>query len=319
MSKLSKVRMRASVLTMSCAVLATGFGSLAANTASAASFTTTITSNGYVPVDQTMNVGDTIRFTNTDTTVHQVEIKPTTGFTCTVTPLVIQPTQTQSCTFTASGTYNYSDPNGRGNTYKGTLKVNSVTPAPAVGSVALTASRTTVTYPANVTLSGQVSPNAASASVDIYAQASGKTEYTKVTSAPVAANGNFTVDVSPQIQTSYRAQFQNGGATVMSSVVAVQVRPKVVLALRSATKRHANLQTRVSSLISYEGNRAIVQRMNSNGNWVFLRGVTLGADSSGRFGVTLRKGVNRFRTYLSASQAGAGYLPSASNSVTLRR
>ncbi len=317
MSKLSTVSRRTTVLTMSCALLATGIGTLAAIPANAATTsTTTITNAGYVPADQTFNVGDSIRFTNADTVVHQIEIKPTTGFTCTVTPLVIQPTQSQTCTFTAAGTYNYSDPLGKGNTYRGTLKVNNV----VVGSsIALTVTPSKVTYPAEVTLNGQVSPNSAGVAVDIYAQAFGKTEFTKVSSTTTTANGNFTIAAAPQIQTTYRAQVQSNGAPVLSSTVSVDVRPKVVLSLRSATKKFARFQTRVSSLISYAGKLALVQRQNSVGNWVTLKTVTLGSDSSARFGVNLRRGVSRYRTFMPASQVGAGYIANSSNAVTIRR
>lgn len=307
---------RTAVLTMSGALLATGFGTLAALPASAASFTTTITSAGYVPTDQTINVGDSIRFTNSDSMAHQVEIRPTTGFTCTVSPLVIQPTQTQTCTFTAAGNYNFTDPNGRGNTYRGTIKVNNV----VVGtSIALSVAPSKVTYPAQVTLSGQVSPNSAGVTVDIFSQASGKTEFTKLSSTVTAANGNFSVAASPQIQTSYRAQVQSNGAPVLSSVVTAEVRPKVTLSLRSATKKFAKFQTRVSSRVSYAGKLIVVQRQNNLGNWVALKTTTLGSESSARFGVQLRKGVNRFRTFMPESQVGTGYIASSSNAVTIRR
>lgn len=315
MSRIPTVSRRTAVLTMSCALLATGLGSLAAIPASAATLTTTITNSGYVPTDQTLNVGDSIRFTNADAIAHQIEIKPTTGFTCTVTPLVMQPTQTQTCTFTSAGTYNYSDPNGKGNTYRGTLKVNSV-----VGtSIALAVAPSKVTYPAQVTLSGQVSPKSAGQTVDIYAQAYGKTEFTKVASTVTTANGDFSSAASPQIQTSYRAQVLSNGAPVMSSVVSVQVRPKLVLSLRSATKKFARFQTRVSSLVSYAGKLVLVQRQNNVGNWVTLKTATLGSDSSARFGVNLRIGLNRYRTFVPASQAGAGYIANGSNAVSIRR
>ncbi|MDP2014379.1 MAG: hypothetical protein Q8L05_09160 [Actinomycetota bacterium] len=301
MSKPSTVSKQTSVLAMSCALLATGFGSLAAIPASAASFTTTITNAGYVPMSQTLKVGDSIRFTNADAIAHQVEIKPTTGYKCTATPLVIQPTKTHTCTFTSAGSYTYSD----------SLVVGS--------GLGMTVTPTRVTYPAEVTLNGQGSSNSAGVVVDIYAQAYGSNAFTKVSSTVTTADGDFSIVASPQIQTSYRAQVQSNGAPVMSAEVSVQVRPQVVLGLQSSTPKFARFQTRASSLISYAGKIALVQRQTRGGNWVTLKTTTLGSDSSATFGVNLRNGVNRYRTYVPASQVGGGYIAIGSNAVTVRR
>ena len=174
----------------------------------------------------TIKTGDTITFANTDTAAHEVLFKATTGFTCTAKPLVIQPAKSQSCTWTADGSFPYSDPNQRDRTFRGTVTVEAVTPAvvPTVSLVDLGHSRdvrrTTSPSPAR--------PSRATAGtmVDILALATGETTYVKVASVATTNGGTYTVPVTPEIQTSYRAEFQNGTARVVSAVQAVQVRPR---------------------------------------------------------------------------------------------
>ncbi len=57
-------------------------------------------------------------FTNTDAVAHQVEFKGA-GVTCPANPFVLQKGQSGACTFTVAGTFAYSDPNKKGNTYRG--------------------------------------------------------------------------------------------------------------------------------------------------------------------------------------------------------
>ena len=71
--------------------------------AGAKTVTVSITKNGYVPNAATIAVGDTVRFTNNDTVVHQITFKSTTGVTCAPNPLVIQPAQSGTCTFASPG------------------------------------------------------------------------------------------------------------------------------------------------------------------------------------------------------------------------
>ncbi len=107
--------------------------------------TITITKSGFVPMNLTIKTGDTISFTNTDVAAHEVLFKATTGFTCTAKPLVIQPTKTQSCTWTVAGSYPYSDPNQRDRSFRGTVTVDPVTPA-VVPTVSLGTSTNVVKY-----------------------------------------------------------------------------------------------------------------------------------------------------------------------------
>src|SRR4051794_19882242 len=120
--------------------------------ASAATATVTITKAGYVPSSTTIAQGDSVQFVNSDTTVHQVTFKSTTGVTCTPNPLVLQPSQTGTCTFATAGNYTYSDPNAKGNTFKGTVTVTG-----AAEAISLAAAPRLVAFGGKVSLSGVLS------------------------------------------------------------------------------------------------------------------------------------------------------------------
>jgi plastocyanin len=309
---------RSAAIVISGAMVAVAIPALVAGPASAATQTITITKSGFVPMNLTIKVGDTIGFTNADVVVHEVLFKATTGFTCTATPLVVQPTKTQSCTWTVAGSYAYSDPNQRDRNFRGTVKVDPVAPV-VVPTVTLTASATVVKYGAEATLSGKVVPTAAGTMVDILAQATGETAYTKVASVATTNGGAYTVAVTPEIATSYRAEFANGTTRVVSPVTAISVSPAVGLVLRSVKGGHANFTVRVTSGMTYEGRYVRVQRMNSLGGWTTLKQATLGSFSTARFSVHLPKGTSRIRTFLPSSQAGVGYLSSTSRTIILSR
>lgn len=303
---------------VSGAMVAVAIPALVATTATAATQTITITNAGFVPMNLTIKVGDTIAFTNSDTSAHEVLFKATTGFTCTATPLVVQPTKTQSCTWKVAGNYPYSDPNQRDRGFRGTVTVDAVTPVVAP-SVSLDSSASVVKYGVGVTLSGKTVPTTAGTTVDILAQAAGQTEYTKVASVVTTNGGSFTVPVTPEIRTSYRAEFQSGTTRVVSPLAVVQVRPKVGLGLRTVKGIRAYFTVRVTSSQSYEGNYVLVQRKNSLGRWTTVKRTTLGAFSSDRFSVRIPNGTSRIRTVLPASQAGTGYLFSASRVIVVSR
>jgi plastocyanin len=288
---------------------------MTALTAHAATTTVTITKDGYVPADRNIGTGDTVTFANADTVVHEVEFKQTSGFTCTVSPLVVQPTTAQSCTFTAAGTYTFTDPKDKGTGFRGTLTVT----APVAPAITLASSATVVRYGNQVTLSGAVVPRASGTPVDILALEFGETAYAKVATVSTNGAGAFSYSVAPQLRTTYRAEFTNAGKAITSSEVPVQVRPRVSLALRDLTRLYGYFRTKVVSTLSYEGDRVLVQRRNQTGGWTTLKGVTLGAFSSARFRVRLPSGDSRIRVLVPAAVAGPGYLAGFSRGVLVTR
>ncbi len=129
----------------------------------------------------------------------------------------------------------------------------------------------------------------------------------------------YTVPVTPDLATSYRAEFQSGATRVVSPVTLVSVRPAIGLVLRSRSDGRARFTVKVTSGISYEGSFVRVQRKNTLGGWTTLKPAVLGSFSTARFSVRLPRGTSQIRVLLPATQAGAGYLSSTSRTVTLSR
>lgn len=271
----------------------------------AAAQTVTITPNGFVPRDLTIQPNDSVTFSNADSTTHQVEFKTTTGLSCSASPLVIQPGAAGSCTFASAGTFSYSDPNVRGNTFRGSVTVAA--PAAAKGGVTLAASRKVAVYGAKVRLSGKVDPVKGGVSVELWARPYPEPAFAKVATVTTQADGTYAFALPPQIRTEYRTQFTDGGTSAQSAIAVVKVRPKVTLKVRSVSGRKASLRAGVVSTVSYAAKPVLVQRRNSQGGWTTVRTVRLGQFSASTFRVSVPRGTSRWRVYLQASQAGGGY------------
>ncbi len=136
-------------------VLVVGLPVVTSPAAMAAPQTVTITSSGFVPRDVTVQVGETVTFSNADAAAHQVEFKGA-GVTCPANPFVLQPGASGACTFTVAGNFAYSDPNKKGNTYRGTVTVTA--PPGQAAAVTLATSRPLVVYGTKVSLTGKVNP-----------------------------------------------------------------------------------------------------------------------------------------------------------------
>jgi len=244
-----------------------------AGAGAAATVNVTISKNGYTPKAVTIGVGDSVQFANTDTVVHQVLFKPTTGVACTPNPLVLQAGQSGSCTFGTDGKYALSDPNVKGKAFQGTITVKKPPPA---GAVSLKATPPIVVYGGKVTLSGALKNAKAGETVKVSAQPCGTTaSAATVTSAATTANGAFSVVVQPLQNTTYNAAVM--GAT--SKPAAVQVRPRIQL---KKVAPHHRYSARVLAATGFTGKQASFQRYSATlRRWVRVRKVTLGAASAG--------------------------------------
>jgi len=279
--------------------------------AGAKTVTVSITKNGYVPSDVTLAAGDTIQFTNTDTVAHQVELKSPTGVTCAPSPLVLQPAQSGSCTFATAGKFTYSDPNVRGNTFRG-----SVTVPGAAETLTLAAKPLIVVYGGKTTLSGAVSTQKVGENVDLLATACGQTAASKATTVATTTGGAFSALVQPLKNTAYTAKLRN----TSSQAVTVKVRPRLRLG-KLAAKRYS---LRVSAARSFAGKYATFQRYNAAlARWVTVKRVLLRANSTGVAptvisSVTFRSSVParvRIRVILPQLQVGSCYLAGRSNVI----
>jgi plastocyanin len=275
----------------------------------AATTTVTITKAGYVPSAATIAQGDSVQFVNGDTVAHQVVFKTTTGVTCSPNPLVLQPAQSGTCTFQSAGSYTYSDPNAKGNTYRGTITVN----APGE-SLTLAASPHRIVYGGHITLSGTLSTRKAGENVDVLALQCGSSAATKVATVQTTTNGAYSVVVQSLMNTSYTVKVKN----TTSPSTSVTVRPKLRLG-RIAPHRYS---LRISAATSFAGKYASFQRYNGS-RWLAVKTVLLRANSTGvsptvittaSFRSSIRAGV-RVRAVLGQAQVGTCYLPGISNTI----
>ena len=279
--------------------------------ASAATAGVSITPSGYVPKSATISVADGVQFTNSDAVAHEVVFKTTAGVACAPSPLVLQPTQSGTCTFTRAGMFTYSDPNVKGNTFQGTVTVN----APQE-MLTLSAAPQTVIFSAQTTLSGVLSTQKVGENVDLLATECGQTSAVKTTTVQTTTGGAFTTALRPARNTQYTVKSKS----TTSTIVSVRVRPRLRLG-RVAARRYT---VRVFAAQTFAGKYASLQRFSGNlGRWVFVKRVVLRTNptnilptviTSRAFGSTVRSGA-RIRLLMPQSQAGGCYLPGTSNVI----
>jgi plastocyanin len=298
--------LRKLILLGAAAALAVVVGSGAAKTV-----TVTITKNGYVPSSLSIAQGDSVQFTNGDTVAHQVTFKTTTGITCAPNPLVLPVAATGSCTFQTAGNYSYSDPNVKGNTYRGAV---TVTAPPA--TISLTGKPLLVIFGAQVALSGTLSTQKTGENVDVLAQQCGSLSASKTATVKTGTAGVYSATVQPLANTAYSTKT----TTATSTVVTVVVRPRLLLA-KVAPHRYS---LRVSAAATFAGKYASFQRYNGTlRRWVAVKTVLLKANSTGvaptvisvgAFRSTVRTGL-RVRMTLTQAQVGTCNAAGLSNTI----
>jgi plastocyanin len=279
--------------------------------AGAKTVTVTITKNGYVPKSQSIVAGDTVTFTNGDTVAHQVSFKSTSGFTCTPNPLVLQPAASGSCVFQSGGSYSYSDPNTKGNTFRGSITVT----APP-DSLTLAAKPLLLILGGKVAGTGTVSTAKAGESVDVLAQQCGATSAQKLATVQTTTGGAYTFSASPFANTVYTTQLRKAVSTAMT----VRVRPLMRLT-RVAAHRYS---LKVTAGESFAGKYVSFQRYNgTKKRWVAVKAVALKASKAGvapavvavaSFRSTIKVGL-RVRTTMAQAQVGTCYAAGLSNTI----
>jgi len=279
--------------------------------AGAKTVTVTITKNGYVPKSQSILAGDTVTFTNGDSVAHQVSFKSTSGFTCTPNPLVLQPAASGSCVFQTGGSYSYSDPNTKGNTFRGSITVT----APP-DSLTLAAKPLLLIFGGKVAGTGTVSTAKAGESVDVLAQQCGATSAQKLATVQTTTGGAYTFSASPIANSVYTTQLRKAVSTAMT----VRVRPLMKLT-RVAAHRYS---LKVTAGESFAGKYVSFQRYNgTTKRWVAVKAVPLKASKAGvapavvavaSFRSTIKTGL-RIRTTMAQAQVGTCYAAGLSNTI----
>jgi hypothetical protein len=249
-------------------------------------------------------------WTNADTVAHQVAFKQRNGVQC-AQPLVLQPAQSGSCTFTKPGKYDYSDPAAKGNAFRGKVNV-----AQGPLGITLQAVPKIVTYAGKATLSGAISSAAAGERVTILAQACGQSSFSQVATATTTTGGAFRYVVQPTLNTTYQVRYKSAS----SGPVVVKVRPRIRLG-KVAPRRYS---VRVTAAVAFRGKLVYLQRYNASlRRWVTvkraaLRTVVAGIAPNKTTSVTIRvklKARLKLRVVMPQSQVGACYLAGRSNTI----
>jgi plastocyanin len=230
-----------------------------AGPAASATSTVQIKRTGFVPATVTINQDDSVTWRNTDTINHQVVADG--GQFASPT---LKPNQTYTRAFRGGGTFRYHD--SLHPTLKGTVVVRGAPP-----QVTLATSAPIVKFGTQVALSGSVSNKRAGETVTLVQLPAGQTNKQVVATLQTAANGAFTFAVTPQLNTTYQAQWR----TSESSVI-VQVQPAIKLPLAS---RSGFFHFYVTAGQSFASRWVYLQRFTLTHQWVILRKLQLGSKS----------------------------------------
>jgi plastocyanin len=253
---------------------------------------------GFSPGTVTIDTGDDVRWTNRDTVNHQV-VSDTGAF---ASP-ILRPGQSYRFTFRASGTYRYRD--ALEPAERGTVRVTGPPP-----SVSLAASSGIINYGTQITLSGQISSGQAGQRVEIFAKPYPATSFVKLAEVLTQQNGAWSYVTTPEILTSYQAFWRNNRSTEVTTAV----RPRI-----SFGRRTGWFVVKVTGQRSFTNRVVYLQRLSRFGQWVKVRRVTLGSQSSRRFKSLMPMGTSRLRIFMTVNQAGAGYLGGISSVLVFRR
>ena len=291
--------MRKSILTLIV------LGVVAVAPARALAANVTISAAGFVPATVTINQGDTVTWTNTDTATHQVVSNKAA-----LSSPVLSTGQSYSFVFKDAGNFAYQDALNK--RLKGNVTVTKTTPPPpAAGSLTLTASRVQLVYGGTVTLSGTVSDKQAGEKVSVLAQAYGSPSFASLADVTTGSGGSWSYTAKPTIRTAYQAKWKNA----TSSAATVGVRPLVSFQVRSGGR----FSTKVVAARSFAGRYVQFQRRSSLGQWVTIKRVRLNTSSAAVFRATPPRGTSSLRIAFSVNQAGAGYLAGISRTIVYHR
>ena len=261
--------------------------------ASTATSTVQIKSTGFVPAAVTINQNDSVTWTNTDTKDHQVVANGGSFASA-----ILKPGKTYTHAFRAGGTFRYHD--GLHPTLKATITVRGAPP-----QVTLATSVPVVKFGTQVTLSGAVSNKRAGETVTLTALPFGQTTKQVIATLQTIANGAFSFNVTPQVNTTYQAQWKGS-----ESSVAVQVQPLIKLPFVS----HSGwFHFYVTAGESFAGRSVYLQRFTLLHTWINVRKLQLGQQSGRIMSLKFARSVvprGRWsvRVYMPASEMPPGYI-----------
>jgi plastocyanin len=263
--------------------------------ASSATVTVSIKRTGFVPKSTNINQDDSVTWTNNDTINHQI-VANNGGF---ASP-ILGPGKSWTRKFGNGGTFRYHD--SLHPSLTGTVVVKG-----APDQVSLAASVPVVKFGGTVTLSGTVSNKKVGETVTIVQLPFGQTTKQVVATLQTTTGGAFTFTVTPQVNTTYQAQWK----TLESSVI-IQVQPVIKLPFVSKT---GFFHFYVTAASSFAGKTVFLQRYTLAKTWVNIRTLTLGQKSGRLISVRfvrslIPRGRWSIRVFMPATEMGGGYLDS---------
>jgi plastocyanin len=263
--------------------------------APAASATTTVQIRraGFIPANVTINQDDSVVWRNRDTIDHQV-VANGGQF---ASP-ILKPGQRYTFTFRNAGTYRYHD--GLHPTRRGTITVRGGAPV-----VSFATSAPAVKFGGQVTLSGTVNNRRAGETVTIVQLPFGQTTKQVIATLQTTTNGVFSFNVTPQVNTTYQAQWRRAESSVI-----VQVQPMIKLPYVSRT---GYFHFYVTAGQSFAGRFVYLQRLTLARTWVNVRKLQLGQRSGRIMGIrfvrsVIPRGRWSIRIYMPASEMPGGYI-----------
>ena len=273
--------------------------------ASTATTTVQIKRTGFVPVTVTINQDDSVTWTNADTIDHQV-VANGGSF---ASP-ILQAGKTYTHTFRAGGTFKYHD--GLHPALKGTVTVRGAPP-----QVSLATSAPIVKFGTQITLSGVVSNKKSGEAVTLTYLPADQTTKQVLTTLLTGSSGAFTYSLTPQIGTTYQAQWKGAESSVI-----VQVQPVIKLPAAVRGFFHFYVTAAGSMDGRFAGHYVWLQRWSPPlAKWLSYRKLVLGAHSGRVFPTSYapRHARTSLRILLPQDQAGTGYLETWSGSQPVVR
>jgi plastocyanin len=263
----------------------------------AASATTNvqIKRTAFVPATLTINQNDSVTWKNVDTINHQV-VANGGQF---ASP-ILGAGKSYTFTFRNSGTFRYHD--GLHPSLKGTVTVRGAPP-----QITLATSAAVVKFGGQATLSGTVNSNRSGESVTIVQLPAGQTTKQVIATLQTTANGAFSFAVTPQLNTTYQAQWRGA-----ESSVGIQVQPMIKLPFVSRT---GYFHFYVTAGQSFAGRFVYLQRYTLARTWINVRKLQLGQRSGRIMGLrfvrsVILRGRWSIRVYMPATEMPAGYIDS---------
>jgi plastocyanin len=242
----------------------------------------------FQPATVTVDKGDSVKWVNRDNANHQIVADDGTFASS-----ILRQGHAYTHKFTGTGTFRYRDVLGQ--LKRGTVVVRG--PAP-VASLTLGVAAPILVFGSQTTLTGTVSNGQAGETVAISAQPYGQATIQQVATVTTGTGGGFAYTVQPDRQTTYVASWKNA----RSLTVIVQVRPKLTF-----LPLEGRMYAKVASPVSHAGGFIYLQRLTPVG-WITVAKLSLGPLSGKIFVLPRRCGLSTYHVYISADQAGAGWL-----------